>query len=597
MKTWRALRGRTEDLDAPDLGEAAEPATERWNTLSVVGVGPVADVDQRGAIFARARPVSVEVWFGAGDKWVRGTSADGVRQTRLAGMPVIETRQRLGDGDVVQTASADAAGSGLSRVVLSLSNELDVAVVAAVVVRPYTLLGPGRIETARIAEQRIVVDSLPLVELDRIPGDCGGAVDSDRDTPSLLERLELSAGELLGDRDITDEGGRASFAALVPLTPGVPREVQIVEGQAPSTVAPAPIESVVSGWQSHLRNAVEIDLPAWPNHVPGALLSGMLGAAPDSRPFGDSGWEQHEDTLLVAALGSAGLYRPAVTVAARLLESVTEGRLDRKRWPALAAALCWVADSEPGDKLLESHGEAVVAVIGHTLSVARSEALVPRLLRVIELTHGPEAAADAAAIRGDLTQPEDAIVFARHGFAVPDQSAAVVRDALDGLPQPLAATDIGLAMSASASIGRPFEPVVPMRSLAGSTWSWPRNGCGDSPHARAALFIGMRSLSLLEYPGASGVQALGPNESVELDLFPGLQSSWLGQSMEFSQMRTTAGNVSAAIRWHGARPALLWEVNESPAAFVLTCQRLDPNFRSSEPYGETLLAAPQGFAQ
>jgi len=566
--------------------------------MSVVGVGPVADVDRRGAVFPRARPVSIEVWFGAGDRWVRGGAADGLRQSRLAGMPVIETRQRLGDGDVVQTAWADAAGGGSSRIVISLRNEMDVAAVVAVVVRPYGLLGPGRIERARVAGERIVVDSLPLVELGRTPGDSGGAIDSDRSTPALLERLELSKGEMLGDDTIVDANGRASFAALLPLTPGVERVIQIVEGPEAPSVVPAPIETVVSGWQTHLRNAVEIDLPAWPNHVPAALLSGMVGAAPDVHPpLGDTSWEHRDDTLLVAALGAAHLFRPAATVAARLLDAVVDGRFPREHWPGLAAGLCWLVESGPGDKLLSQHGDAVLAVIGHTLTEARTEVLVPRLLRVLHHIHGKEAARDAAAIVGELKRPEDGIALARHGIAVPAQCANDVQEALHRMTQPISAEAIGLGMVASATIARPFEPVVPLRSSAGSTWSWPRGSCGDSPHARAALFLGMRTLCLVEYPGATGSEPLTAHAPVELDLFPGIQRSWFGQSMEFSNLWTSAGRVSAAIRWHGARPALLWEVSESPAHFEISCQRLDPSFRSSEPYGETLLAVPEGVEE
>ena len=44
-----------------------------------------------------------------------------------------------------------------------------------------------------------------------------------------------------------------------------------------------------------------------------------------------------------------------------------------------------------------------------------------------------------------------------------------------------------------------------------------------------------------------------------------------------------------AVRWHGARPALLWEAS---APMRLTCTGLDPTWSSTEPRGEALLQAP-----
>ena len=49
------------------------------------------------------------------------------------------------------------------------------------------------------------------------------------------------------------------------------------------------------------------------------------------------------------------------------------------------------------------------------------------------------------------------------------------------------------------------------------------------------------------------------------------------------------GSCSFAVRWHGARPALLWDV---PPGVEVRAPALDPAWSSSEPVGETLLAEP-----
>jgi hypothetical protein len=49
------------------------------------------------------------------------------------------------------------------------------------------------------------------------------------------------------------------------------------------------------------------------------------------------------------------------------------------------------------------------------------------------------------------------------------------------------------------------------------------------------------------------------------------------------------GVVSFAVRWHGSRPALLWD---APAGVTLHAPALDPSFVASGGSGETLLTQP-----
>lgn len=76
------------------------------------------------------------------------------------------------------------------------------------------------------------------------------------------------------------------------------------------------------------------------------------------------------------------------------------------------------------------------------------------------------------------------------------------------------------------------------------------------------------------------------------DLLPaGIPTPWLGVDFEVHGIPLgVATSVSFAVRWHGERPALLWERDGDP--LTLTATSVDPRWSSDEPTGEALWAAP-----
>lgn len=76
-------------------------------------------------------------------------------------------------------------------------------------------------------------------------------------------------------------------------------------------------------------------------------------------------------------------------------------------------------------------------------------------------------------------------------------------------------------------------------------------------------------------------------------LFPwGMPRPWWGAPVEaHGLVGDPFRTVSFAVRWHGERPALLWEVGGDPG-LVLDAGRADPSWHTVDASGETLLAAP-----
>jgi hypothetical protein len=115
----------------------------------------------------------------------------------------------------------------------------------------------------------------------------------------------------------------------------------------------------------------------------------------------------------------------------------------------------------------------------------------------------------------------------------------------------------------------PWGTVRARLSSASSTFTWPD---GPAPLLRAVRDV---------------LVDAGDDESV--DLLVELPAEWRGQSLEVHDAPTRAGRVSYAVRWHGARPALLWEC-ERPTH--LRAPGLDRAWSTTEARGEALLAAP-----
>jgi hypothetical protein len=76
----------------------------------------------------------------------------------------------------------------------------------------------------------------------------------------------------------------------------------------------------------------------------------------------------------------------------------------------------------------------------------------------------------------------------------------------------------------------------------------------------------------------------------DLLLLPSPAEEWDEENVAAHDVPTRFGRLSFAVRWHGTRPAVLWELarrDEDPV--TLRAPRLDPGWSTSQPTGEALL--------
>ena len=126
---------------------------------------------------------------------------------------------------------------------------------------------------------------------------------------------------------------------------------------------------------------------------------------------------------------------------------------------------------------------------------------------------------------------------------------------------------------------------------ATDTYTWPEaihprldGGCmGDGHHGWAAadFLTTVRNLLVRE-----------TNEGLALCSM--LPDAWHGEPIEVHDAPTHFGRISFALRWHGDRPALLWELTphaDLTAAVTITAPGIAPGWSTTETAGETLLTS------
>ena len=129
-----------------------------------------------------------------------------------------------------------------------------------------------------------------------------------------------------------------------------------------------------------------------------------------------------------------------------------------------------------------------------------------------------------------------------------------------------------------------------MLGAATPTWTWPEavhprlpGGCmGDGHHGWAAADVLTFVRNLLVREAFDG-----------LALCSMVPEAWLGQGIEVHDAPTHHGRLSYAVRWHGDRPALLWELTPHDGVdrgVRITVPGLDASWSTTEAKGEALLA-------
>lgn len=630
---------------APAAGGVVNSTCRDRAPVGVLDGAVTATVDPRGLVTPGEQGWSLDWWVGADDRWHLPSREPAVRQGLIGDAPVVETAMRIPGGDLIQRVWAFRDSSAGDVLAVELENASRLPVALALAVRPYGPDGAGRIDRIEITDAGLDIDGRKVLWLPKPAARTAWSSLADGDAADTV-----LAGEAVSASHGTVEctAGFATAALIYPLAHTATLRVLIPLVPADRELRPEavpPPDAVARGWATHLgqHTRVEVPDPEWSASLSAATAQLALSAA--GRAL--TGSEPTTDTAaIVGTLDRLGLHDQTRRVVATLPHGQRGGgRLggadpssDATSAALSAAGRHWRIGR---DDALMAEMAGPLAAGGHhharrggPLRRGRSTpaSLVElgwRLRGIVDAGSAvrasqPDAAEALDALASTARAELDAVVDTTDSVdaelvdvlalvaptGVLDASHPLVGSVLDwvrdraihdgGVARLTGAT--GLSPELTALVGRAelrrgevsaLDRIDWFVRTGGPTHSWsqrlhPRlgTGCGgDACSAAAAASLVDLVLDLLVHEAADGAGL------VLCAVWP---ESWLGAPVEVHGLRTALGTVSFAIRWHGERPALLWELEPHPGvgAVDLTIPGLDPSWRSSEPRGEALLAAP-----
>ncbi|MEM7271880.1 MAG: hypothetical protein AAF547_02265 [Actinomycetota bacterium] len=563
----------TEGTLPPTLGpRAVERPTDAGTTLvaGLDGRAP-ARVDGGGLVTPFGSGWSIDWWVGADDRWHFAAREPSVRQRRVGYGPIIETSVRVPSGDVVQTVYPVQVG-GNPVTVIEVRNDSPVPVALAIAVRPYGPDGPtaaaaaepGAGRTIELDDTTVRVDGRPALCLPRTPNQVGADAEVD-----LVTAVE-AGDELRWDTPVA--GPDANAICLYPLPHHTTLRFALPAPSTVETVDPAALpdpDASSRGWTAVVEKASRFDFPdPGTTAAAGAARARLVLAAPDL-PID-----------VVQAAPGAGACLAGLAAGGHRVEC---------RWSLEALA------QDFPTTLGGSSVDGAEIVVGAAMAAALTddEALTARTIEAaIQLTHLVEQTGD-----------HRAVTVARRGLAQLVAAAGQYETAIA-----LLADNPGLAPDQADTIAF-GDPVTleQVEALADGLAPAGRFGPDDDPVAAARYWLAARSLLVRRVPPTEvGGAGDGPrwrrwrrerpgsgsaeDHPLRIDLLPVFPTAWRGGAVEVHDAAVGGGRVSFAIRWHGFRPALLWDVQPPDGRSVrLRCPGLDPTWKTGDAKGETLL--------
>ncbi len=553
---------------------ATSPAALAPGSSTVVGSlasAHCAFVDGVGSVWAGDLRPWIEWWIGAEDAWHVPSSSSTIRQRCLGNTPVVETSMHVPGGDILHRVFAVPG-----FVVIEVENQSAIPVAVAFAIRPYHGSRGAEFAHREVAVvpdgagARVVTYGAVALQFEKVPAQV--ALSNEADVLDAVRAGNTVAFAGTAHTTGTPTGtssGTPNAAVVFPLSHTAVvravaplRFVPVAEYGTPkarwrrSSVSTAPTARSAPTGSTESSESTEPFV--WPSELPGAeqVVKGWAVHAdrgtrivlPAGRLADRFGLQICE--LLVSAGDGSGLPArladpsggPWACATAPLVSGLSAMGFDTE-----ADALIQNLLSEPVD------AHAVYSV-AHHLWQRRQVVEIERHMEL--LAKRAHQLAKSARRRGSASSdpwrvPALARVIAVFRLAGQDAAAALVEQRMAG-------------------ISGPPDPTSPRFVEVDAS--------PDGP----GLVADVRNLLVHERPDST------------LVLLHDVPAIWLGQGIEVHDLATGFGRLSFAVRWHGERPALLWDLTPIAGQEVrLVAPGLDFTWSTTAPRGEALLATPE----
>jgi hypothetical protein len=486
--------------------------------------------------------ISLEWWVGGDDRWYEPSVEITTRQELIRDLPIVSVSMRVPSGDAVVSAFTTVQGPR-ELVVSELTNRSKVPFVAALIVS-----GPGAVDVT-LDGSVIRVGGLPLVHVPTSPQRSLSATSVDELRPLVVSGDAAPA--------FNARSGESASAFLFAVTHTLSVKVAAIVGaSSPLAFAAAPVLSALpaihdlaNGWDTHLGRGVNLRV------VP------ALASAPNFRTSLSS--------ILLFAEPAAGDAATPIAVCGALAAA-----LDAGGFHAEAGALIEDAPQMQGRRgeLSDRTSEAMVGDAAISTAI-----MVDALARHAAVTHDAVFAQTMApVVAGGLEFLTKRIRV--NSELAPWLACAQAVPTLLRVGRDERAARQAEKMFRDAPLLMPPLPVPPLPA-----------------QSRGGNFVPEDPLRLANLIGAHINRFVGFTNSA-VSILPGFNESMLGQPIDVRNLPTPFGRLSYAVRWHGERPAVLWECvaihdDQDPMALPLIAPVFG-DWSATGSRGDALLPAP-----
>lgn len=592
-------------VSATDLAEAGwvlpagiaagqEGRPPAWTLVGTVGSPTATPVDPDGLVVGEGW--SLDWWIGGDDRWYVPAREPAVRQDLMGDAPIVETRARIPGGDAVHRAYGirSPRATGDEWVVVEVENQTPVPLAVAFVIRPFMADSLGAVGEITIEpveggagrdEAHLVrVDGVPAVVLPRRPARVQAGNLADGDVVDVVTSNEAGADLVTA----SCPAGLATLAFLFPVPHTARLRAMVAVGEVdPSEAVAYPMvapdaETVSGGWEIH-RRGPRFEIPERRIALAVERARTQVLLAHDGQIVRRDGAEEPDlepgaTEVVLHAFDLLDKPNEVMNVVARWQEALAGADPDFDTVALGLLSTHWLLHRD--DPLLEWMLPELAAAVERLDRADRKGRLADPAARV----RAAAALRATAVLLGQRDQGGAAVQVAALADRLSSGPAPDLTDATDRLVAAGAALAAG-DPSGHEALLRVLGDAAPTGALRGPGRRG--RGIGHDLSTSAAVIVAARSMLVAERPDG-------------LALLPVFPDSWYGNGVELHDAPTWSGVVSFAIRWHGRRPALLWELAPHPGLgpVTLTIPGLDPTWSTTELRGDALLAEvkpPEGI--